>query len=211
MLINAKTFSMQNTNIHQSKIQYMSPKDIGAVKELYKNVIVIWYKLKTFQIVDIKSNTCLWIHTHASFNKNPFKYDYYGYQNAIPIGNNQILFVENNKDSKSSISQIFKDSAFNETEDSKEKEDKNDSYQSISINVSTSSHTKDIRSMVKHGLNGIPRPKNQGKISKRIKVVSFLTLDQIGDVFPSESTIVLDNKLIVSGTKYGSLKIFEYW
>lgn len=131
--------------------------------------------------------------------KNPFKYDYYGYQNAIPIGNNQILFVEQNKDLKSSVSEISKTKPFSH-EEALENNDtvKNDvalrSYDHANISNVLPGQNRLMGAIVEHTLNSIPKPKLQGKLSRKIKVVSFLSLEQMLDVFPSESTIVLENQ-----------------
>ena len=125
-----------------------------------------------FRIFDIKSNTVLCEYTKGENNKNPFKYGYYGYQNAIAIGNNQILFIESNKDEKSTIYQL----------------DKPNKYPN------------------KVGLID----KSKLNLSKRVRISTFLTLEQIVDIFPSEWTWVTTNQEIISGTKFGRLKWFAF-
>lgn len=40
MLIDARSLKIEKTNIHRTNVKFMSPKDIGTVKELFKNVVV---------------------------------------------------------------------------------------------------------------------------------------------------------------------------
>ena len=163
---------MKNKDIHRDKVSLMKREGIGAVKELDKNIIVIWYKFKMFRIFDIRSNTILWEYTKSENNKNPFKYGYYGYQNAIAIGRNQILFIESNKDDKSTVYQLEKSIPPYKTQ--------------------------------------ITAEKSRISLTKRIKISTFLSLEQMVDIFPSEWTWVTKNQEIISGTKFGRLKWFAF-
>ena len=56
----------------------------------------------------------------------------------------------------------------------------------------------------------ITAEKSRINLTKRIKISTFLSLEQMVDIFPSEWTWVTKNQEIISGTKFGRLKWFAF-
>jgi len=104
-----KIWQLRNKTIHKEDMGIVTKNHIGAIKELYPNVIAVWYKLKMFQIFDIQSGAILFKHLKSDLMTNSYKHGYFGYQNAIALGGNQILFIEQNKEERSTVLKIQKD------------------------------------------------------------------------------------------------------
>ena len=162
-------------NLHSGDLGFMSKNQVGAIKELYKNVVIICYKLKMFRIYDIRSGHILYNHSKSEFKKDPFKASSFDYQNAICLGNSQILFIEQTRDDKSTVYEIER--------------------------LGNKGKGRD-KNLVP------PLDKKSSRIECKLKVVNFLPLAQMIDVFPAESTIVLKTGEICSGSRYSQLKYF---